>query len=167
MKNWLISVAFALSLSSTPVLAKESAKKPKVVHLCKKNDTAVNILACNVYMESRGESLKGKMAVAFVTMNRVQRNKFPSSVRKVVFQKSQFSWVGVHSKVTDVKSWKEAKDIAGFVYILKKSPVLYDFVDPTNGSVYYHRENVKPGWRHMMTKQTVIGRHIFYSEGEA
>jgi spore germination cell wall hydrolase CwlJ-like protein len=50
-------------------------------------------LTANLYFEARGEGVKGLKAVADVTLNRVKSKKYPSSVCKVVFQKSQFSWV--------------------------------------------------------------------------
>jgi len=34
-------------------------------------------LATNIYFEARGESYEGQKAVAFVTLNRVESNKFP------------------------------------------------------------------------------------------
>ena len=164
LKNMILATACILSLTTTPVLAKESVKKPKVIHLCKRDDTAVNILACNVYMESRGENLNGQLAIAFVTINRLKQEKFPASIRHVVFQKNQFSWVGVSTKVTEREAWEKSKEIAKFVYSLKDKDALYEVVDPTNGSLYYHKKGVKPTWRHLFKRETIIGSHIFYTE---
>ena len=164
MNKIILATACALSLATTPVLAKENAKKPKVLHVCKKTDTAVNILACNVYMESRGEPFEGQMAIAFVTMNRIREDKFPSSVKHVVFQSKQFSWVGNSSKVYDQKSWEKAKMVASFVYSLKDKGTLYEWADLSRGSLFYHQKSSKPYWRHLLKKQVVIGNHIFYKE---
>lgn len=164
LKNIILATACILSLTMTPVLAKESVKKPKVIHLCKKDDTAVNILACNVYMEGRGEKLDGQLAIAFVTLNRLKQEKFPTTIKHVVFQKNQFSWVGVSTKVTEREAWEKSKEIAKFVYSLKDKDSLYEFVDPTNGSLYYHRKGAKPIWRHLLKKEIIIGSHIFYTE---
>ena len=53
-------------------------------------------LADNVYYEAGNQSERGKMAVAAVTLNRVNSGIFPSDVCSVVHQKSrgvcQFSW---------------------------------------------------------------------------
>ena len=61
----------------------------------------VECLAKNIYWESASESYEGKLAVAQVTMNRVNSGKFPSDICSVVYQKTvnresrtvcQFSW---------------------------------------------------------------------------
>ena len=46
----------------------------------------LDCLAKNIYFEARGESLTGKIAVANVTMNRVEHHKYPSTVCGVVTQ---------------------------------------------------------------------------------
>ncbi|QXN67603.1 hypothetical protein [Klebsiella phage vB_Kpn_3] len=53
----------------------------------------IDCIAKNIYFESRGEGIKGMMAVAQVTKNRVNSGKFPDSYCKVVYQSNQFSWV--------------------------------------------------------------------------
>ena len=50
-------------------------------------------LAANLYFEARGESIKGQIAVAEVTLNRVKANQYPNSVCNVVFQRKKFTWV--------------------------------------------------------------------------
>ena len=56
----------------------------------------VKCLAENIYFESAYEPDQGKIAVAFVTLNRTRHKDFPSSVCEVVTQKTkntcQFSW---------------------------------------------------------------------------
>ena len=49
-------------------------------------------LACNLYFEARGEEKTGIVAVAMVTLNRVNSFEYPNSICKVVWQKWQFSW---------------------------------------------------------------------------
>lgn len=44
-----------------------------------------------IYCEARGESYAGKKAVGIVVMNRVRSDKFPDSVKEVIYQKGQFS----------------------------------------------------------------------------
>ena len=46
----------------------------------------MNCLAINIYHEARGETVEGKFAVGHVTMNRVNSNRFPNSICKVVYQ---------------------------------------------------------------------------------
>ena len=49
-------------------------------------------LAMNIYHESRGERLEGQIAVAQVTINRMEHTKWPSTICEVVYQPKQFSW---------------------------------------------------------------------------
>lgn len=125
----------------------------------------VDCLADNIYHEAGYEPLDGKKAVAFVTLNRLQENKFGSDICSVVKQKTnsvcQFSWM-CEGKITNrnKNAYEEARDVALFVY------ANYEHLkDMTNGALYYHADYVKPNWRNL-EKTVVIGRHIFYREKE-
>ncbi|HIE75488.1 MAG TPA: cell wall hydrolase, partial [Gammaproteobacteria bacterium] len=52
----------------------------------------VGCLALNIYHEARGESHDGQVAVAAVTLNRMQSASYPDTVCGVVWQPHQFSW---------------------------------------------------------------------------
>ena len=72
-------------------------------------------LAMNIYHEARGEPVKGKLAVAAVTMNRVKAKYYPDTVCEVVWQRKQFSWTGLKLKyhtVKDTGAWSNAIKIA-------------------------------------------------------
>ena len=47
-----------------------------------KQDTTC--LALNIYFEARDQTVKGQMAVALVTINRVTSKRFPNTICKVV-----------------------------------------------------------------------------------
>lgn len=122
----------------------------------------VRCLAENIYFESASEPDLGKIAVAFVTLNRTRNKDFPSSVCDVVTQKTkstcQFSWFCLLENKTPRNSETYAKilDMASFVYIN------YDKMkDPTFGALYYHADYVNPKWKNL-NHSTTIGRHIFY-----
>lgn len=66
------------------VAAYASASVPDQEHEC---------LAGAVYFESKGEPLRGQLAVAEVILNRAASGKYPPSICGVVKQKSQFSFV--------------------------------------------------------------------------
>ncbi len=51
-----------------------------------------------VYAEARGESFEGQVAVASVILNRYESGKFGSTVKKVVFARSQFAVSGKHNE---------------------------------------------------------------------
>lgn len=56
------------------------------------NDLAFDFLAQNVYHEARGESVKGQLAVAQVTLARYLSGKFGKTLTTVVFKRNQYSW---------------------------------------------------------------------------
>lgn len=125
------------------------------------NSSELECLAMNVYHEARGERIEGRVAVAYVTMNRVNHTYFPDSVCKVVKQrrgkKCQFSWYcdGRSDRPKNKQAWIEALDVASLVY--------YNEVeDPTKGALFYHTTSVRPVWRHRLDYYRTIGVHKFY-----
>lgn len=117
----------------------------------------IECLAKNIYFEARSESKAGKIAVANVTMNRTESEKFPDDVCGVVYQKKQFSWTNKLKNKTpkNVKVYKEIYNIAEAVYYNQ-------IVDITDGALFYHTNEVKPSWSKEMEKVAVIDNHIFY-----
>lgn len=125
----------------------------------------VDCLAANIYHEAGFESQEGKQAVAFVTLNRMQDERFPKTICSVVKQKTssicQFSWFCSPTKMRkDPDAFKESMDVALYVYANYEK-----LKDITQGALYYHADYVNPRWRGV-EKTTVIGRHIFYKEKE-
>lgn len=124
-------------------------------------------LTRNIYWEAASEPFEGKVAVAQVTLNRMQSGKFPDSVCGVVHQKNvfyekvvcQFSWYCENNhKVKPVHKplWRESEEVA-------KKVLLEGFRLPgLKNALYYHADYVNPGWQ--LPKIDQIGRHIFYGE---
>ena len=124
-------------------------------------------LTRNIYWEAASEPFEGKVAVAQVTLNRMQSGKFPDSVCGVVHQKNvfyekvvcQFSWYceGNHKmKPVHKPLWRESEEVA-------KKVLLEGFRLPgLKNALYYHADYVNPGWQ--LPKIDQIGRHIFYGE---
>jgi spore germination cell wall hydrolase CwlJ-like protein len=111
-------------------------------------------LAKNIYHEARGESLRGKLAVAKVTLNRVASGKFRNTICGVVYQRGQFSWTRTKYKpILDKQAWTDSLHIAKLVIL---NPEL-----STTPAMYYHNLKVKPRWR--LERTDKIGNHIFYT----
>lgn len=125
-------------------------------------------LAClskNIYYEAGSEPFEGKVAVAQVTLNRVNSGKFPDDVCKTIYQKNvvyekvicQFSWAC--DRDTGVRppnnaNYRESEEVA-------KKVLLEEFRLPAlKEAMYYHADYINPGWKR--EKITKIGRHIFY-----
>ena len=127
----------------------------------------LDCLTRNIYWEAASEPFEGKVAVAQVTLNRVEDGRFANTVCGVVYQKNvfyekvvcQFSWFceGNHKiKAVYQPMWKESELVA-------KKVLLENFRLPSmKNALYYHADYVNPNWRKPKIDQ--IGRHIFYGE---
>ncbi len=133
-------------------------RKPK--YSISEDDYAV--LLRIVEAEAGGEDITGKMLVAGVVMNRVESNKFPDTVKEVVFQKengvSQFSPIsdGRYEKVCISDSTKEAVE-----------KVIYG-EDITKGALYFasrkYADPEKMKWfDNSLTLLFSYGGHEFFS----
>lgn len=132
----------------------------KYTQLTKETRKQIDCLADNIYFEAGSESEKGKIAVALVTLNRVESGNFPKTICSVVKQKTnsvcQFSWYCEGKKQIDRHVYNQSREIALHVYANYEK-----LKDLTDGALYYHADYVNPNW-HNLKKTTVIGRHIFY-----
>lgn len=116
-------------------------------------------LAMNIYHEARGETEKGKLAVAAVTMNRVNNKHYPDSVCGVVWQSKQFSWTDLKIKyrlIKDKDAWVNAVEIA---------QLFLDGGDWTGvgKATHYHTLAVSPNWKSEDHLITQVGNHLFYA----
>ena len=130
-------------------------------------------MAKNIYFEAAVESTAGKMAVAHVTLNRVNSNRFPNTVCDVVKQgkhyangfpirdRCQFSWYcdGKHDEPYQGKMWEESTELARYML---KHPNLRDITD---GSTHYHADYIPdPRWANPRERTVKIDTHIFYKK---
>ena len=127
----------------------------------------LDCLTRNIYWEAASEPFEGKVAVAQVTLNRVESGRFAPTVCGVVYQKNvfyekvvcQFSWFceGNHKiRAVYQPMWQESELVA-------KKVLLENFRLPgMKNALYYHADYVNPNWRKARIDK--IGRHIFYGE---
>lgn len=125
----------------------------------------LSCLSKNIYYEAGGEPFEGKVAVAQVTLNRVNSGKFPNDICKTIYQKNmvyekvicQFSWAcdrDTGARPPNNASYKESVEVA-------KKVLLEDFRLPAlKDALYFHGDYINPGWKR--EKVAKIGRHIFY-----
>lgn len=168
---FIMGAVFVLS-----IITKVSVDKIEYFKNTKVNVSAVTVsererqlecLSKNIYYEAGSEPFEGKVAVAQVTLNRVESGKFPSDVCKVVYQKNvfmervvcQFSWYCENAgKMKPVHGPNYTESVAA-----AKKVLLEDFrLDGLKEALYYHADYVNPGWK--KEKVAKIGRHIFYKE---
>jgi spore germination cell wall hydrolase CwlJ-like protein len=124
-------------------------------------------LAKNIYHEAGSEPFEGKVAVAQVTMNRVNSGQFPEDVCKTIYQKNivydkvicQFSWLcdrALEFRPINKINYNESMIAAQKVLLENyKLPGL-------EKALFFHGDYISPsGWeRHK--KVAHIGHHIFY-----
>lgn len=118
-------------------------------------------LAQAVHGEAANQSFKGKVAVAYVILNRTQEPGFASSICGVVNQKGQF-------KYAKNKRFNE-KDEAVMAQVEEDIKATYaamtgEVEDPTHGALYFVRHDIarQAIWRHKYTHLVRIDGHDFF-----
>lgn len=117
-------------------------------------------LARNVYHEARGESREGQIAVAYVTLNRVEDEGFQERICDVVYADHQFSWTddGLPDTPEEKTAYTKAMVTAIDVMLGRVS-------DPTDGATYfYNPSKADPGWSRVFAETVTIGGHRFMRE---
>ena len=124
-------------------------------------DTAQrDCLALALYWEARGEGEIGMRAVGSLVLNRVEDERFPSTVCRVVKQGGetppcQFSWWcdGKSDRPRSASQWSVAQGLADKLLAGRAK-------DPTRGALFFHNTAVDPKWPYKRTVR--IGNHVFY-----
>jgi N-acetylmuramoyl-L-alanine amidase len=132
-------------------LMKDKDKLQEQMDAQAKDVKKIRLLEQIVTAEAKGESLQGKVAVAEVILNRVESEKFPNTVRGVVYQKNQFSPVmdgSINNEPTEEA--KEAVKIA-----LEGS-------NKTGGALYFYNPRIATSrWLDTRPTTATIGSHVF------
>ena len=165
MHKRLYSLAVILLISVTLLLSAGFTKDKFIdvtyTQLTSEAKTQVDCLAENIYYEAGYEPRDGKIAVAMVTLNRVQDPQFPKDICSVVKQKvkstCQFTWFCEHKTIQNNSVYMQAREVALMVYANYEK-----MHDMTEGALFYHADYVNPRWK--LERTAVIGRHIFYKQ---
>ena len=169
-KSLLIILGILVSCYTAPTISAEIVTAVSQKQVSENVQRQVDCLAKNIYYEAGSESYEGKLAVAQVTLNRVNSGKFPSDICSVVYQKTvdqnlrticQFSWTCMVKELVNKNKyvWEESYMIAKRALT---EPVLHDTIAESN-ALYFHAVYINPGWsKTKVVKQ--IGNHIFYSK---
>ena len=119
------------------------------------NKNKVKSLARVITGEARGEKLVGQIAVGAVVLNRLEDDRFPNTIDKVITQDRQFSSVAngqinIEPGEEQIKAARQA--LAG--------------IDPTNGAIYFYNPDIATNTDFMRFMDTIdnkitIGNHVF------
>jgi spore germination cell wall hydrolase CwlJ-like protein len=125
---------------------------------------AEKCLSAAIYFESRGEPVRGQIAVAQVILNRTFSGYYPNTVCGVVYQNShrhlacQFTFAcdGIPDVVREPDAMERAKKIAAQMLDGKL------WLPEVGKATHYHAYWVRPSWVREMTKMHKLGVHTFY-----
>ena len=133
----------------------------------------VQCLSKNIYFEAATQSTAGKLAVAFVTKNRVDSERFPNTFCEVIYEglhwasghpkrdRCQFSWYcdGMGDNPRLGRAWESSQSIAKWFYDHQDR-----LMDITDGATHYHADWMQkyPKWANKYRKNVRIDDHIFY-----
>jgi N-acetylmuramoyl-L-alanine amidase len=114
-------------------------------------DHEQDLLARLVHAEAKGEPYAGKVAVALVVLNRVKSEKFPDTIKEVIYEERQFEPVengSIHEPAGEEskKAVKEAIALEG----------------QDDGSLFFFNpDKTNSKWLRTRTVTAVIGNHRF------
>ena len=138
----------------------------------------------NIYFESKGESMRGKIAVGVVTLNRLKDSRYPKTICEVVKQgpvreswktrqdstlaadqrlynpirhRCQFSWWcdGYKERIKYDENWIDSVRAA-------KSALTGKYDDLVGEATHYHAVYVTPEWANRLKFIVQIDNHKFY-----
>jgi hypothetical protein len=124
---------------------------------------ALDCLTSAIYYETGQESTNGQRAVAQVVLNRVRHPAFPANVCGVVYEGStratgcQFTFTcdGSLNRQPMLGEWQRARSVA-------EAALAGQVYRPVGTATHYHANYVVPYWASTLTKNSVVGAHIFY-----
>jgi spore germination cell wall hydrolase CwlJ-like protein len=141
------------------------------------DDKELLCMAKNIFFEAAIESTAGKLAVAQVTLNRVNSKYYPNTVCEVVYEgphytasnglqlpvrdRCQFSWYcdgkGDEPR-EESRLWIGTQELAKYVLLRQD-----ELPDITDGALHYHADYITaPRWAGRKHKTAKIDTHIFY-----
>lgn len=131
---------------------------------------AIDVLARTLYGEARGETVRGKEAVACVIVNRAKRGQsrggywWGSTVEEVCLKPWQFScWNDGDPNRAKIDAVQPGHRVFDTCQRIARRAVAGSLEDVTNGATHYHTADVTPPWSRGKAVCAEIGRHLFYN----
>lgn len=112
----------------------------------------VDLMARLVRAEAESEPYAGKVAVAYVILNRVDSSQFPDTIDGVIYQSGQFSPVtnGSINRQADTDSIKAVKEA-----------LISDRSKGAGSLFFYNPQTASSRWLDSKPTKLVIGNHVF------
>lgn len=123
----------------------------------------------NIYWESRGEPLLGKLAVGYVVLNRAHDTG--RNVCDVIYEKRRgichFSWYCDDRFRNTVPNKQDPAWIESYTIAVALLDPEQKIRDPSRGATHFHTTSIHPYWANSLRKIRTISNHIFYGpEGD-
>ena len=121
-------------------------------------------LAATVYLEARGESIMGQMAVAEVAMRRRESGQWGNSLCAVLKARGQFalSTTNINYIVDEAPAWRDAWLVAGVAMRIWSLPPQWRVALVPRADHFVAASATTPAWA-KGNPLAVIGDHRFYS----
>ncbi len=121
-------------------------------------------LARTIYGEARGETLDGKIAVAWVIKNRAAEGGWwGANIMDVCLKPRQFSCWDDHNRASMMSATENTPMFKDCLYAA--IAVLGGHIqDPTSGSCHYAVVGTNPKWAEGKTPVCTIGAHEFWND---
>ncbi|MEG3618965.1 cell wall hydrolase [Magnetovibrio sp. PR-2] len=134
---------------------------------------AVDTLARTIYGEARGETVRGKEAVACVVMNRVKRATargsywWGNSVEEVCKKPWQFScWNENDPNRKKILAIEPGHRVFDTCLRIARRALSGAIEDMTQGATHYHTASISPPWSKGRPACAEVGHHLFYNDIE-
>lgn len=146
----LISLGFLTNLAFFAfMLATHSAETFKPLNVAKEP------LVTMILQEAANEPFEGLVGVAGVALDRVKDRRWPSTLRRVIYQRHQF--VGMSMPIPRYFNIQVRRARAAAMAARKGAR-------PCGKVLWYHTIHIKPGWSRRLTVRCRLGLHIFYED---
>ena len=151
------NIPVIITKPTTYVANKDTTVAKKDTHESCLQDANCNKLAEAIIFEARGEPTKGQIAVAQVILNRKQDPRWGNSIRDVIHQPYQFSYLKDKHKQTPPTrdDWTTALKVAHGV-------ISGTVINPVGDATHYHAARIRPKWARKLERVASIGQHVFY-----
>lgn len=162
-------MALVLSQAAQPFAANEmQMEEPAKCRFDRlKELSEVDLLACFIWGEARGEKVEGKLAVVHVVLNRVKaRSYYGETIQDVILKPGHFKCFKENdpnlAQILNLPSGDREFALCKAIAELATRGHLKN--DPTGGATHFHRVNATQAWAPKLTYLRQIGNHVFYRE---
>lgn len=125
----------------------------------------LDTMARTLYGEARGESMLGKIAVAWVIKNRADHpGWWGTGITGVCKAPYQFScWLEGDPNRMKLLNVRVTDDAFRECLMVTAAVLSDNFPDPTGSATHYHTDGISPKWAAGKTPNVKIGAHLFFT----